>query len=239
MRTRATLLAVLLVTAGCLSIVPADAEQAGSPAQQATDAATISVSASGQASAAPDTALVQVAVTASADTADAARQQVADRVDRMRSALRNASVADENVRTTAFRIEVERNPPDFEPEGFRAVHAFEVEVGPDRAGEIIDVAVANGADQVQGVQFTLADETRQALRDQALRQAVERAQADADSIAAAAGVNVTGVQSISTAEPVLVPFETRLGEAGDVAGTTLEPGPVTVTATVTATYRIE
>ena len=64
-----------------------------------------------------------------------------------------------------------------------------------RTGEIIDIAVANGVNQADSIQFMLSDEQSQTLRTAALKDAVSRARADADTVAAAMGTGIIGVQS--------------------------------------------
>ena len=63
-----------------------------------------------------------------------------------------------------------------------------------KTGEVIDIAVANGINQADSIQFMLSDEQAQVLRTEALKEAVSRARSDADTISAAMGTTITGVQ---------------------------------------------
>ena len=236
-------LAVLALLAGCIAPLQS---QPGTT-DGAADAPTVSVTGTGEITADADLAVIMVSVVATADTADAARQQVADDAERMREALRDAGVADENVTTASYRISseyrYEENGKEPTVTGYRAVHAFEIEVAPADAGDVVDAAVANGASRVDGVQFTLTDETRASLRADAIAQAMSKARADADAVAAAESLEVTGLHTASTG-PDYVPYaETRYESAADAGGagasTAFEPGPVTVTATVQVTYTVE
>ena len=235
----AALVALLLVTAGCLGTTTA-APSAGDN----SSVRTVDVSATGTASAAPDLAVVRLAVEARADSADAARSQVAEDVASMREALRALGVPDEDVRTTSFFVgaEYDYRESGREVTGYRAYHAFEVETDVDVAGEVIDAAVGSGATQVQGVQFTLTEETRSELREEALGQAVSNARADAETIASASGVSLGQLHSASTANvgyPGPIPYAAESAAGGDGARTVVEPGPVEVTATVQVSYEIE
>jgi hypothetical protein len=243
-RTLTTLtVAALALLAGCVGAASPTALTDGGASQSvnATETPGISVSSSATVEAAPDLAVVRVAVEAEADTADEARAQVADATERMRTALRDAGIDDENVTTEAFNVYLQydyRNE-EREPDGYRAVHAYRIEVAPDRAGEVIDAAVGSGATQVSGVQFTLSDDRRQDLREEALVLAVENARADAEAVAGAAGVSVGSVQSISTSSdfgPVYPFAEARASDAG--GSTVVEPGPVSVTASVNVVYGV-
>lgn len=246
MRTALSTLAIaaLVLLAGCAAPFAADDPVVGqvTTTDTAVSGPVISVSATGSVSAEADLAVVRVSVSTTADSAEAARSTVATDSDRMRAALRDAGVPDDAVRTVNYAIYPQydyRNEVNGGPEivGYRAVHAYAVEVAPERAGEVVDVAVGNGATTVEGVTFTLADETRAELRAQALEAAMTSARADADAIAGAADLTVTGVHEASTVADYGYTPVFRAAESADGgAATTFEPGPVTVSATVQVTY---
>jgi uncharacterized protein YggE len=112
----------------------------------------------------------------------------------------------------------------------------------NRTGEVIDIAVANGINQANSIQFLLSDEQAQVLRTEALKEAVSRARADADTVAAALGTTINGVKNADISggySPVL--FENyQAGNAmvKSVAPTPIQPGDITVTAQVSVTYTI-
>jgi hypothetical protein len=225
-------LVVLVLLAGCVGPL-----QAGANTGDASGP-IISVSATGSANADPDLAVVNVAVEATADGADAARAQVARDVERVRGALADGGVPGANVTTTTFGIAPVYNYSRGEREvvGYRAMHALAIETAPDRAGEIVDLAVGNGATRVDGVRFTLSDERRGELRATALGRAMDTARTDADGIASAADLSVTGVRQASTgAEFTPVPVA-RFEDTAGSGETVIQPAPVTVTATVDVTY---
>lgn len=236
----AALLALLIVTAGCVgTTATAQTEGTNDP----SDVRTIDVSGQGTASAAPDLAKVQVAVEVQAETADAARAQAAEDVATMREALREIGIPEDAVRTVSFHVgpEYDHSGSSRELVGYRAAHAFEIETDVDRAGEVIDASVENGATRVNGVQFTLTDDTRRELRNQALTEAMSSARADAETIASAAGVSVGTLQSASTADvdyPRPVPYAMEAANGDGGSRTVVEPGPVEVTATVSVSYAV-
>ncbi|WP_049934785.1 SIMPL domain-containing protein [Haloplanus natans] len=226
-------LVVLVLLAGCIGPL-----QAGANTGDAPSGPTISVSATGSANADPDLAVVNVAVETTADGANAARAQVARDIERVRGALADGGVADANVTTTTFGIAPVYNYSRGEREvvGYRAVHALAIETAPDRVGEIVDLAVGNGATHFDGVRFTLSDERRAELRVTALERAMDTARTDADGIASAADLSVTGVRQTSTGAE-FTPFPVaRFEDAAEGGGTVIQPAPVTVTVTVDVTY---
>lgn len=231
---------LLLITAGCLGAVPT-ASTAGTAASDAGSSPAVSVSASGAVSVEPDLAVVDLVVEATAESADGARSEVAADVAAVRGALRELGLADAAVTTASFSIHPEY---DFSGEhrevvGYRAAHALTVEAGVDQAGAVIDVAVAAGAVRVNGVQFTLTDRSRQSAREKALGMAMDDAAADAAAIAQAADLTLDGVRSVSTSAPVVAPFAGRVAVAEDARGSTsIESGPVTVSAHVSVVYAV-
>lgn len=237
----AAVLALLLVTAGCLGTT-VTAQTDGST--NSSDVRTIDVSGQGTVSAPPDLAEIQVAVEVRADTADEARAQAAEDVATMRDALRELDIPDESVRTVSFHVgpEYDYSGNSRELVGYRAYHAFLIETDVDRAGEVIDATVASGATRVNGVQFTLTEDTRRELRNEALTQAMSKARADAETIASAAGVSVGTLQSASTADvnyPRPVPYAVEAAAGDGASRTVVEPGPIEVTATVSVSYAVQ
>lgn len=236
-------LGLLVVLAGCLGGAAPLNNAALSNGTDGPEGPTISVSSSGSVDAAPDLAVVYLSVEAEADSAEAARAQVASDATRMRDALRDAGISDDAVTTTGFAVHIvyDYSNEGREVVGYRAVHSYRVEVSPEEAGTVIDTAVGNGATRVSGVQFTLSDERRQELRAQALEEAMTSARADADAIAGASDLTVSGVHSVSTSNggggPIY--YDRAVAEAGDGASTVLEPGDVTVTASVSVVYTAE
>jgi uncharacterized protein YggE len=231
----AVALAGLLLLAGCTAPL-----QTNTAAADGDGGPTIATSGTGQVSAEADLAVVSVAMTARADSADDARGQVADGVASVRAALADAGVPEDAVTTVYFAVRPDYHDEDRAPDSYRATHALRIETDPARAGEVVDLAVGTGATEVNGVQFTLTDETRDDLRSEALAQAVDRARADADAVAGAANLQITGVQSISVGNSYSPgPFYAEA--AADRAGgsTSFAPGPVTVSASVSITYAVE
>jgi uncharacterized protein YggE len=223
------ILVVAVLLAGCAGPLQTDASDGGTES-------TISVSASGSATADADRAVVRLGVETTADSAEDARSQVAGGVERVRTALANAGIPETNVTTAAFGISpvYDRTETGRERAGYRAVHALTVETTPARAGEIVDRAVGAGATSVDGVHVTLSDERRAELRATALDRAMSAARTDADGLAAAADRSVTGVERVTTGTGFAPGPVTRFEDAAD--GTVFQPAPVSVTATVDVTY---
>lgn len=242
MRQKTLLIAVLgtalLVTAGVAGALTLGS---GSAAADQPDAAekSVSVTATGEIEAQPDQAVVQVAVTATGNDSTTVREEIATQAESLRSALQEYGLPQDAIRTAHYdirQVPTDRQQGDSEP--YRGTHAFELTVDDtDAAGEVVDVAVDNGADRVDGVSFTLSDEQREELHNEALTTAMENARNRADTLAAAGDIAVTGVHSIVSSETRHYDYRVETAEAS-VAGssTAIDSGPVTVTADVHVTY---
>ncbi|WP_225333693.1 SIMPL domain-containing protein [Halomicrobium urmianum] len=248
------LAAVAVAVLAVAPAAPAVAQDAGNDAS--TDAnvsgTAISVSAPGQAAGEPTTAVVYVESAATGDTPAEATTALAQNVTELRAALTDANVSEDQFRTTGYNLQ--RIRPD-EPDRpviqqpangtnrsavtYRASQSFELVVDDrSRVGELVDVAVANGATSIGGVQFRLADEDREALRQQALQRAMEQARTEAETLAGTEGLTITGVESISTSQQFYDGGGAVALEQAD-AGTTIDSGPITVRADVQVTYEAE
>jgi hypothetical protein len=241
----AAALALLLATAGCASSLQSGT--AGTDEPTDGERRTIHVAGSGSAESQPNQAIVEVAVVATADDAATARQRLAANVTRMRDALADAGVGDDQITTRHYDIDRDRRRPrpgeeGGEPESqYRAWHAFEITVSDtDRVGTVIDTAVQNGATSVDNIEFTLSTELRRELEADARSAAMADARAKAESLAADANLTVTGVQVVRTGggdspRPV---GDAAMATATPTAETStdLESGPVTVVTTVRVVY---
>jgi uncharacterized protein YggE len=242
--------ALLAAAAGCSAPVGTPTPAANEPrdVSQPADGAgvdrTVAVGADGQVQAAPDRAVVRVAVTARADSVETVRQRLAENASRMREALREAGLSPDQV--TSARYDIGRNyrheERPSEPK-FEGRHAFVVTLDEtDRAGEVVVVAVENGATGVDEVRFTIAPETRRDLREEALSRAVGNARDEATVVANGTGLELAGVRTVRTGDVSVQPdrrediaFATG-GDGGGGVPTSFEGGEVTVSARVTVVY---
>lgn len=238
---------VIMATLGSAGAVMAVADGATSQQslQQAdsTESRSITVSSNGQAEAEPDKAILRLGVEATAADATEARTQVADNVSAVTAALEEMGIDGDQIRTTDYRIYRDEGPrhPEMErADGpvFRARHTVRVDLTDvDSVGAAIDAAVDAGATDIRDVQFTLADDTRQTLKNEALTDAMNNARGQADTLATSSNLSITGVYDVTTRDssgPVHrydVALESAAGGSTDI-----NTGPVSVTAQVTVTY---
>ena len=224
----AALLAALLASAAL--IAPSGARTADPSADR-----SISVDATGTADAAPDQAVVRVAATAEGDDPRTVRDDLSANASALREELDAAGIDESQYETDEYRI---RERDDF-PE-YRGVHGFVVTLDdPQRAGDVID-AGANASAEIEVVRFTLSEERRTQLREQAIESAMSDARSQADTVAENGDLRVTGVRNVDASQQRYRPVEyeaaaPRAATAGG-ADTSVETGEVSVSYQVRVTY---
>lgn len=189
--------------------------------------------ATGEASVAPDLAVVSFAVSGSGKDLQPTRDDVNSRSSAVLARLRELGVADADLRAPDVGIHPEYDYRKGQRlTGYRVTRQMTARVRDlERLGQILDGLVSAGANEVQGAQMTASDPS--GAEHAALEAAVKAARAKAEVLAKAAGVKLGAVARIEEAESGARPFpEIRamaaMAEAADVA-TEVAPGELTVT----------
>ncbi|MCC7557050.1 MAG: SIMPL domain-containing protein [Methanoculleus marisnigri] len=209
----------------------------------------IHVSGTGKVTTTPDEAVVVFAVETENTDVKTAQQQNAERMDAVVNALKRAGIPEKDIRTAGYNIipvtETDsRGLTTSKVKYYRVVNSLEVTMNDvNRAGEIVDLAVANGANKVNRFAFTLSDAKQQEFRSQALTAAVAQARGDADAVAAAIGKTILDVKEVNVGGSyVPMAYDGRYNmmekAAGSAVATPLEVGEIDVTATVSISYII-
>jgi hypothetical protein len=200
----------------------------------------IRVTGEAKVSAAPDLAVLQVAVVIQARDARSAVAENARRAETALAALRESLGEGAELETAGVSVQPEWRHPEQggRPEivGYTARHVVEARSSAlDRVGGAIDAATASGANEVQSLVFTLRDD--EPVQARALREAVARARRKAAAMAEALGVRIVRVNLAEESGAGVVPVQrARYGaelaqSAADVATPAL-PGQVEVHANV-------
>mgnify|MGYP001167373511 CR=1 FL=1 len=205
----------------------------------------ITVGGTGEASAAPDIAVVTIGVEVTQKTVAAARQGAAGAASIVLRALSDNGVVERDIRTSGLRMH-----PHYDysrgsaPKvvGYQASHQFMVKVRAiDSLSGVIDGAALAGGEAVRihGISFEIDDPA--SLLVEARRKAVDDARLRAETYAAAAGVTVGQVVSISeipeNGQPIR-PMMMARAEAMKMDETPVQPGETTVTAQVVVRFAI-
>ena len=212
---------------------------------------TLSVTGRAEAAVAPDVAVVHLGAVAQAEDAAAAQAQVSQVVQKVIDAVKQAGVAAEKIQTSGLSLSpVYSDPrpprvPDERPAeprivGYRASNTLTIRVEDlNKVGNVIDAATGAGANELQGISFTLSDDTKP--RSEALAKAAQAAAAKAKVLAGAMNVKLEAVRHVQEAGAQVgppQPFFRGAEMARVAAATPVEPGQVRVEASVVITYRI-
>ena len=213
----------------------------------ADQARTIVVSGNGETSARPDMANLSFAIEVHAKSATEAASRNAAVAQKVTDALK-AKLGDKGkVSTGGYSL-----VPDYQQRqsggenmavivGYNAQNTISVETpAMDLLGELIDAAIAAGANRVNALEFTLKNDTK--ARGEALADASRDAQQQAQALAASLGVRLGRVIAASTeGQPRPMPVERGMAYAAAAVSmkTPVEAGDITVSATVYLTYEIE
>jgi uncharacterized protein len=222
------LLSVALL-GGCTSMAPPGPTERG-----------IVVTGSGRATLPPDTAGVEVGVEARAAQLADATGEVDRRMRAVLAQVKAAGIREADIRTTGYAIDPiaeSRQPGDTSARivGYRVLNVVQLrtrDVG--GVGRIVDAAVTAGANIVRNVHFTLDEPARAEAEARTL--AMQNATEKARQVAAAAGVRLGRLLSVTESGPVrpVGRMTTMAMAPGPV-----EPGQLDVTITLEARYAIE
>jgi len=205
---------------------------------------TITVTGHGEASGTPDSAVVSAGVTSVAKTAAGALSANASAMQRVFGALKSLGVPDEHVQTTNFSVEPQYAPYNSNVPGDQRITGYQVNnqvtVSIDHVsnvGPTIDALTGAGANQMNGISFTIHDP--KPLLEHARGDAVDDATARAKTLTSAAHVTLGPILSISESsgnEPRPV-FAARLMKQADA--TPIAAGTQTISADVSITWEIQ
>lgn len=224
---------------GCLS--SAEAPQVDELTVEETDRNTIRVTGQGSVETEPDRATVSLAVEASdRDDASVVVEELATDADALKTALLEYGISEDDITTSRYSLREDSRSGVYEGE-----HRYLVELDdPDSVGEVIDVGVDAGADEIGRINFTVSEERREELYDDAVQKAVDDAREEADLYSSAAGQTLGDPISIETSRTDHRPFriEYDMAVAEDANGsmpTDIDAGDVSVRAQASIEYEFE
>lgn len=206
----------------------------------------VSVTGDSTVQAQPDTAVVTVAVVTQNASASEAQAENASKTDAVVRAVKAAAGAGAEVKTSGYSLQPqyaykEGAPPTIT--GYAARNAVNVTTGAlDRVGAVIDAATRAGANNIDGLVFTLRRD--EVARGQALAAATRDAAAKARIVAETLGGRVVRVIEVQEGGAIVRPLVTndsnnfiRARAAQDA--TPVEPGSLDIRAQVTLVAEVE
>ncbi|MBW2978182.1 SIMPL domain-containing protein [Candidatus Woesearchaeota archaeon] len=127
--------------------------------------------------------------------------------------------------------------------GWRATQTLKIKTTElDKVGQIVDISVKNGANQINNINFGLSETEEQEYKKQALSDATKNAKSKAETIADSLEVKLGDIKSVSESDfyfrPYMYAMEKAVGVDAVAEAAAIMPGKVTVTARVSIVYNI-
>lgn len=202
----------------------------------------LSVSAEGSSEARPDMATINLGVTTEGQTAQAALQENARRMNALNQALRRAGIAERDIQTSNVSVHPQQQYRENQAPlitGYQANNTVTARIrNINNVGRVIDAAVAAGGNTIHGVSFSHSDPDAQL--DIARRDAIAEARRRAELYASALGMSVhriVAVQEGGGFSPPM-PMPVMRMEAAQDASTPVAPGEIESRVSVSVTFEL-
>ncbi|WP_458790033.1 SIMPL domain-containing protein [Yoonia sp. MH D7] len=204
----------------------------------------INVTGTGMVLATPDMARVTLGVSQDADTAAAALDAMSASMEAVLAQLRDASIAPEHVQTSNLRID-QRYSDYVDGQtrkviGYTAASDVQVQVFDlENLGVVLDAAVRDGANQMNGLSFDVAD--RAPFLTAARQAAVADARAKAEVYSTAAGTTLGPIMLLSEGVNAHSPMPKMAEMSFDAARSAVPvaAGELEISATLTMIWELE
>ncbi|MCP2728953.1 SIMPL domain-containing protein [Limnofasciculus baicalensis] len=198
---------------------------------------TLTVSGSGVERIATTMSQIQLGVEIQGKTAQEVQEELARRSSAVVELLRSRNV--EKLQTTGIQLNPVYSYEDNVQrlKGYSGTNTVSFRVANERAGSILDEAVKAGATRIDGVSFSASESAISDAQKQALREATQDAQQQADAVLSVLNLSRKDIVNIqingaTPPPPMLVRLEKNIA-AGEVAQTPVIGGEQEVQASVT------
>jgi uncharacterized protein len=238
MRSVPLLTVIGVALAGVLA--PALAQQPPPP-----PVSSIRVSGDARVTAKPDRAQIDLGVVTRAPSSQSAAADNSRQFDAVLTAARAAAGPGAVLKTINYSLtpsyQFHSNGAEPTLTGYTATNVVRVTLDDlTKVGPVIDAATKAGANEVQGIQFTLRDED--AAKAQALKEAVHRARAKADVLADALGLRIVRVLSVEEMgvhfTPVFARPRAMAASVSASVATPVETGTLDISADVALSVEV-
>jgi len=193
----------------------------------------------------PDEASVSLGISVEQPTVALAQDEANRVINSISERLKSMGINKEDIKTQNYSIY-----PDYNYEnGNRDINGYRVTANLavkltdfEKLNAVIDMATAEGANQVGGINFSLSKEKEAELKKQAREDAIADAKDSAQELARLSGVKLGKVVDVSEYRngggpiPFLARSEMALMDSGVAEPTSVEPGSTTYSYTVTLSY---
>jgi len=194
---------------------------------------SITVSGTGSVSATPNQAVFTFGVTTQSKAAVQALAANSAEMRRLIDTLKAAGIPAGSLQTSSVSLSPNTSDGGDTIIGYSASNSVSATIANlGRAGEIVDAAVAAGANQVDGPNLTVSDQS--ALYRAALKAAIADARVKAQAMAEASGLHIGTVRSVE--EAGVTPTPVRYAADSSAPSTPVAAGTQEISASVTVVF---
>ena len=226
-----------------ISLLAACAPAAQTTTNPAANLRTINVNGTGTVTVSPDIAYITIGVhTEGAEVSEALASNT-QQAQTVSDALKQLGVEGKDIQTTAFNVYPQQQyGPNGEMLDIKYVVDNSVYVTVrdlTRMGEVLSTVVKSGANNINGIQFDVAD--RSAALTEARKKAVDDANKQANEMAVAAGAHLGKIQSlnVNNASSTVGPISLKSDAAYTGGNVPVSAGQMVLSVNVNATYELE
>lgn len=237
----------------CLMLIAAESafSQSDAPALKRDTIATLTVSGEAEVERPADQLRLRLGVVTDAEDAQVAMEENSRRMNDVVEAVQKAGLTKDEYETGQFQIQPRYSQPprgghqqDWKPSivGYQVINRIIIKTKKlEATAELLQAATEAGANSIDSIDFDLAD--RRKHRAEAIAAATKNARSDAKALAEAAGQRLVRVLSINldhafTPPPQPMHMRARTLEMAEAETPPINPGDVTIRATVTIVYEI-
>ncbi|NQV09093.1 SIMPL domain-containing protein [Candidatus Woesearchaeota archaeon] len=239
------LISILVVGLSLTAIILA----AGSKSTSTTEVRnTLASSGNSELTVAPDKAELYLKIETLEDTAADSRNANAEITDDVIKTLKKKGVSADDIETSRFDLYKKeiwnRNTNLMDFQGYQLTHVLKVTTEKlDNVGSLIDTAVDAGANGIERVSYGLTKDKEKEVRSEALVKASELAEEKAETLAASLKVRLISIATVTESSFYYSPYEyypKAMAEVDEaVAGSSVQPQNVDISATVNIVYEIK
>src|ERR671912_1735110 len=192
-----------------------------------------------------DKVIVSLGVETTDKTAEKALLSNSNLMNKVILALKESGVQQNETSTSVFSINPNYNYSKYGDKGnligFTVSNSIHIESSNiNSVSKWIDTAVQAGSNTVNDIYFMVSEEKLQNIKNMLLTDAVANAKTKADIVAAASGLNVDGIKSITVGEiglpPVPGPVYAKSVTSDEASSTPILAGEQEVSTTVSIVY---
>ena len=193
----------------------------------------------------PDIAEVNLGITIEKESINEAQKQANQTINSIEKSLKDLKIDKKDIKTSDYRVY-----PNYDYRAERKITGYTVETNLqikvrdfEKINKVIDNATDLGANQIRGLNFTVDEEKLEEYKNDARKEAVEKAKEKAKNLAYISGVKLGKI--INVAEEYEKPFPSRpiggalkLESAMKNEETKIQPGSTELTITIILSYEI-